>query len=81
MCSFVICSPLLEYPSQEFIECAVAFDHSSDRRQRLMDHITEVGKSLHDTLDKYGIDVIIAPADCGLTKYSAATGTVNLVSD
>ncbi|KAF2727125.1 amidase family protein [Polyplosphaeria fusca] len=63
-----------EYPSQESIEQAVAFDKSSDRRGRILAHISEVGKSLPDTLDKYDIDVIIGPADSWITKYSAATG-------
>lgn len=65
---------VLEYPSQESIEQAIAFDHSSDRRDRLLSHITEVGKSLPETLGKYDIDVIVGPADSWFTKYSAATG-------
>lgn len=64
----------VEYPNQDLIERAVAFDHSSDKRQRLIDHITAVGKSLPDTLDKYNIDVIIGPADSCVSQYSAATG-------
>lgn len=63
-----------EYPNQEFITRAVAFDQSSDRRKKLMDHISEVGKSLPDTMEKYKIDVIIGPSDSWFSKYSAATG-------
>jgi amidase len=40
-----------------------------------MDHIKRIGKNFPDTLDKYGMDVIIGPADSGFSKYSAATGT------
>lgn len=66
--------PSPEYPNQEFTERSTSFDHTSDRRQKLIQHITAVGKSLPDTLDKYDIDIIVGPADSGFSKYSAATG-------
>ncbi|KAF2682560.1 hypothetical protein K458DRAFT_432558 [Lentithecium fluviatile CBS 122367] len=62
-----------EYPNQDFITRSVAFDQS-DRREKLMKHILEVGKSLPDTLDKYQIDAIFGPSDSWFSKYSAATG-------
>ncbi|KAI1631317.1 amidase family protein [Biscogniauxia mediterranea] len=63
-----------EYPNQEFLERSVAFDHSSDRRRKLIEHIVAMGQSLPDALDKYDIDVIIGPADSSFSRYSAATG-------
>ncbi|OCK87040.1 amidase family protein [Cenococcum geophilum 1.58] len=63
-----------EYPNQEEIERAIAFDQLSNRREKLMAHITEVGKSLPETLEKYNIDVIIGPSDSWFSRYSAATG-------
>ncbi|KAI1428375.1 amidase family protein [Xylaria sp. FL1777] len=63
-----------EFPNQTLIERSVASNDVSDRRERLMAHIAEVGQSLPDTLDSYGINVIIGPADSRLSKYSAATG-------
>ncbi|KAI1297077.1 amidase family protein [Xylaria venustula] len=63
-----------EFPNQTFIKQSVVFPHNSDRRQRLMSHITEIGQSLPGTLDSYGINVIIGPADTCMSKFSAATG-------
>jgi amidase len=63
-----------EYPNQDFINKSIAFDHMSNRRQELMDHITAVGKSLPDAMAKYDLDVVIGPADSWFSKYSAATG-------
>ncbi|KAJ2978115.1 hypothetical protein NUW58_g7597 [Xylaria curta] len=63
-----------EFPSQVLIETAVASSKDPARRQKLMEHIAMVGKSLPDTLDLYGINVIIGPADSWMSKFSAATG-------
>ncbi|KAJ4253829.1 hypothetical protein NW762_010224 [Fusarium torreyae] len=63
-----------EYPSQDLIEQSVAYDHGSNRRQRLKDHINVVGKSLPDALEKHDLNVIIGPADSWFSQYSAATG-------
>ncbi|KAK3202097.1 hypothetical protein GRF29_161g137927 [Pseudopithomyces chartarum] len=68
---------LEDNPGQESIEEAVAFPQSSDRRDKLLRHISEVGKSFPETLDRYNINVIIGPADSWFTKYSAATGENN----
>lgn len=67
----------IDNPGQESIEEAVAFPQSSDRRDKLLRHISEVGKSFPETLDRYNINVIIGPADSWFTKYSAATGENN----
>ncbi|KAF2833419.1 amidase signature enzyme [Ophiobolus disseminans] len=58
----------------DFITRSIASERSSNRREKLMQHILKVGKSLPDTLEKYNIDVVIGPSDSGFTKYSATTG-------
>ncbi|KAI5924863.1 amidase family protein [Camillea tinctor] len=63
-----------EYPNQEFLERSIIVDHSSDRRRKLMEHITTVGQTVQDALDKYDIDVIVGPADSSFSRYSAASG-------
>ncbi|CAI6285809.1 unnamed protein product [Periconia digitata] len=66
-----------ENPGQESLEEALSFPRSTDRREKLLKHIKEVGQSFPDTLEKYSIDVIIGPGDSWFTKYSAATGFPN----
>lgn len=46
-----------------------------------MTNITEVSKSFDETLSKYGIDIIIGPADSLYSKYSAATGLSSNLSE
>jgi hypothetical protein len=67
----------IDNPGQESIEEAVAFPQSSNRRDKLLKHISEVGRSFPETLDRYNINIIIGPADSWFTKYSAATGEKN----
>jgi uncharacterized ubiquitin-like protein YukD len=63
-----------EYPNQALIEGSIAFDATSDKRRACMDHVLKVGKSFADALEKYAINVIIAPGDGKFSLFSAATG-------
>lgn len=54
------------------MELALAFGDSVEKREKLLSHINDVGKSFSETLEQYDIDVIIAPGDSWLSKYSAA---------
>ncbi|KAI0114163.1 amidase family protein [Nemania sp. FL0031] len=63
-----------EYPNQMYIERSIAPNKDPSRLERLRAHIAEVGRSLLDTFDNHGINVIIGPADSEISKFSAATG-------
>jgi hypothetical protein len=63
-----------EYPNQARIDSALSYDPSSGKRDFMMKHIVEVSKNFDDTLEKYGIDAIIGPADGPLCSFSAGTG-------
>ena len=52
----------------------MAYGDSVEKREKILNHIKDVGKSFPETLAKYDIDVIIAPGDSWLSKYSAALG-------
>jgi amidase len=56
------------------MELGLAFGDSVEKREKILNHIKDVGKSFPETLAQYDIDVIIAPGDSWLSKYSAALG-------
>lgn len=68
----------LEYPSQEQLTNSLNMNMSSDKVQSLRDHYTEVGASMDAMLDKYDIDIILAPGDCFMTQYASAKGSQSL---
>lgn len=47
---------------------------SAEKVERLVNHIRTVGASFDETMEKYGLDFIIAPGDSGLSAFSAALG-------
>lgn len=56
------------------MELGLTLGASVEEREKVLNHIKDVGKSFPDTLTQYDIDVIIAPGDSWLSKYSAALG-------
>lgn len=47
----------------------LAFGDSVEKREKILNHIKDVGKSFPETLAQYDIDNIIAPGDSWLSKY------------
>ncbi|KAL2072382.1 hypothetical protein VTL71DRAFT_11725 [Oculimacula yallundae] len=45
---------------------SLAVGDDAQRRSMLLAHMKNVGESLEDTFNKYGIDLIIGPGDCSL---------------
>jgi amidase len=56
------------------LELSLAFGDSVEKREKILKHIRDVGKSFSETLTQYNIDGIIAPGDSWMSKYSAALG-------
>lgn len=63
-----------EYPNQEHIERAIAFDKDPGKRQRILEHVTEIGKRFIDAMGRYDVNVVIGSADGSFTHFAVATG-------
>jgi hypothetical protein len=51
----------VEYPGQSILERAVTEKFLAERIQKLINHTQIVGPSFEETINKYGLDFIIAP--------------------
>ena len=47
-----------------------------EQYKELRKHYEQVGSNFDAMLEKYGIDIIIAPGDCFFTQYATANGEV-----
>lgn len=63
-----------EYPNQELLEQGLTFGDSVETREKLTAHSKAVAENFDEMIEKYDIDVIIAPGDCMLSEYAAAGG-------
>ncbi|KAL8808982.1 MAG: hypothetical protein Q9200_003825, partial [Gallowayella weberi] len=61
-----------EYPNQILLEQGLNFGDSVEAREKLLAHSKAVAANFDEVLQKYDIDVVIAPGDCMLNTYSAA---------
>lgn len=64
----------IEYPNQELLEQGLTFGDSVETREKLTAHSKAVAENFDEMIEKYDIDVIIAPGDCMLSEYAAAGG-------
>ncbi|KAL8958892.1 MAG: hypothetical protein Q9193_004134 [Seirophora villosa] len=63
-----------EYPNQTLLEQGLDFGDSVEAREKPLAHSKAVAANFDELLQKYHIDVMIAPGDCMLSTYSAAGG-------
>ena len=63
-----------EYPFQDLLEQGLAFGDSAEAREKPLAHSKAVATNFDEMIQKYDIDVIIAPGDCKLSTYAAAGG-------
>ncbi|KAL8746982.1 MAG: hypothetical protein Q9190_001061 [Brigantiaea leucoxantha] len=63
---------LMQYLNQLLLEQGLDFPDSVEAREKPLAHSKAVAMSFDETIEKYDIDVIIAPDDCMLSTYSAA---------
>ena len=63
-----------EYPNQTLLEQGLEFGDSVEAREKPFAHAKAVAASFDEMIEKYNIDVIIAPGDCMLSTYAAAGG-------
>lgn len=63
-----------EYPNQILLEQGLEFGDSAEAREKPLAHAKAVAASFEEMIEKYDIDVIIAPGDCTLSTYAAAGG-------
>ena len=72
---------LLDYPNQALLEKSLDFVFDSAERQRYIEkmHFVSRTQGIDATLAKYDIDVIIGPAESGLTELVAAAGWCMLI--
>ncbi|MCJ1349375.1 hypothetical protein MMC31_007615 [Peltigera leucophlebia] len=61
-----------EYPNQILLEQGLEFGDSAEAREKPLAHAKAVAASFEEMIEKYDIDVIIAPGDCTLSTYAAA---------
>ncbi|KAL8958326.1 MAG: hypothetical protein Q9183_005860 [Haloplaca sp. 2 TL-2023] len=66
-----------EYPNQILLEQGLEFGDSVEARERPQAHAKAVAANFDELMEKYNIDVIIAPGDCMLSTYSAAGDDFN----
>jgi amidase len=66
-----------DYPDQSLLEKSLEFVLDATQRQRYLDKLRDVGRTrgIDATLAKYNIDVIIGPAESGLTELVSAAGS------
>ncbi len=64
----------LEYPFQGLLEEGLAFGDSVEAREKPLAHSKYVAANFDEVIEKYNIDVVIAPGDCMLSTYAAAGG-------
>lgn len=71
-CELTFCAT--EYPNQIMLEQGLAFPDSVEAREKPLAHSKAVAAHFNEMIEKYDIDIIIAPGDCMLSVYSAAGG-------
>ena len=76
---FQLTSIATEYPNQILLEQGLEFPDSAEAREKPLAHSKAVAANFDELIEKYDIDVIIAPGDCMLSTYSAAGGEHNQV--
>ena len=71
---FELTSFLTEYPNQILLEQGLDFPDSVEAREKPLAHSKAVAANFDEMIEKYDIDIIIAPGDCMFSTYSAAGG-------
>ncbi|KAL8902973.1 MAG: hypothetical protein Q9207_004246 [Kuettlingeria erythrocarpa] len=61
-----------EYPNQDLLEQALNFGDSNEAPAKALAHAKAVAAKFDELIEKYDIDVMIAPGDCMLSTYAAA---------
>jgi amidase len=66
-----------EHPGQDLLEAAVDNNATSEERDALIKHVHTVSRErgIDLVLDKYGVDVILGPADSPLNLLVCGAGT------
>jgi amidase len=72
----IVADIVIDYPDQSLLEKSLKAVLNSTQRQRYLDKLRDVGRTrgIDAALAKYNIDVIIGPAESGLTELASAAG-------